>query len=321
MEYRKINGVDCPVSRLIFGSAAQAFSEGQDMSDLLDAVLAAGINTIDTARKYGFSEKSIGIWLRKRKNRDKVVILSKCAHPEDDGRKRVNEAAIREDFGISSELLGTDVIDIYLLHRDDPEVDVRVPIEVFNAMHREGKIRAFGVSNWTYQRIREANRYAEDHGLIPFTVSSPHYSLARQQEDPWGGGCVSLTGEENREAREWYRKNQMPLVAYSSLGRGLLTGKLKSRDIDRADQILDHYAMKGYGCADNFLRLRRCEELAEKKGCGVAEIAAAWLYHQPENTFAVAAMSSKERIEENVRALYLRLSPAECRYLNLEKDA
>ena len=83
----------------------------------------------------------------------------------------------------------TDYIDIYLLHRDDPAVPASEIVEIFNAMHREGKIGAFGGSNWTHERIQEANAYAKDHGLIPFTVSSPNFGLADQIADPWGGGC------------------------------------------------------------------------------------------------------------------------------------
>ncbi len=320
MEYKIIQGVSKPVSQLFFGAASDAFAKGLDQSDLLDAALDAGINVIDTARKYGMSEKTIGMWLRERDVRDKVVILSKCAHPDDQGRKRVNEEEIRKDFEKSSELLGTDYIDIYLLHRDDPDVDVSVPVSILNEMHKEGKIGAFGVSNWTHERIREANDYALSHRLIPFTVSSPHFSLARQQEDPWGGGCVSLTGDENRQAREWYEKNQMPVAAYSSLGRGLLTGKMKSKDAGHADQFLDEAALKGYGCRDNFTRLKRCEELAAQKGCTVAQIAMAWIFHQPLNVFAVASMSSPKRIQENIGALSVKLSAKECRYLNLEED-
>ncbi len=84
--------------------------------------------------------------------------------------------------------------------------------------------------------------------------------------------------------------------------------------------MLDQYAMKGYGCADNFRRLARCEELAAQKGYSVAQIAMAWLYHQPLNTFAVATMSSPRRIEENLAALEISLTDEECRYLNLEEN-
>ena len=320
MEYREIEGVGKPVSRLRTGTASAAFNGGEAQNELLDAAFAAGINTIDTARVYGLAEKSIGIWLRERGNRAQVVILSKCAHQDPEGRKRVHAAATRADFAESSALLGTGYIDIYLLHRDDPELEAGEAVEILNALHAEGKIGAFGGSNWTHERIQEANEYAYRKGLIPFTVSSPHFSLARQQEDPYGGGCVSVTGPENEEAREWYRSNRMPLIAYSSLGRGLLTGKVRSMDAGRAAEVLDVFAMRGYGCADNFERLARCEELASRKGCSVAQIAMAWVYHQPLNTFAVATMSSPKRIAENVAALEMELTEAECRYLNLEDE-
>ena len=185
-------------------------------------------------------------------------------------------------------------------------------------LQAEGKIDAFGASNWTCERFRQAQEYADRRGLVPFSVSSPHFSLARQQADPYGGGCVSLTGDENAAARRWYAETQTPVFAYSSLGRGLLSGKLKSADAARAGKVLDVFAMKGYGCKDNFVRLARCEELAAQKGCTVAQIAMAWLYAQPINTFAIVTMSSPARIQENIEALSLNLTEEECRYLNLD---
>ncbi len=318
MEYRSIPGVRLPVSRVILGTASPGFSQGQDQSALLDAALAAGINTLDTARVYGKSENAIGRWLDR--HRDQVVVESKCAHPSPLGRRRVSEREIRRDFADSASALGTDHIDIYLLHRDDPRVEVGMIVEVMNALRAEGKISVFGASNWTWPRLLAAAEYAEKRGLASFSVSSPHYSLARQTCDLWGGGCVSLTGPENEGARQWYRDTQLPVFAYSSLARGLLSGRLKSQDAPRAKDVLDSYAMKGYACPDNFQRLARCEALAAQKGCSVAQIAMAWLYAQPLNTFAIVTMSSPARIQENTAALALHLTEAECRYLNLETD-
>ena len=320
MEYRNIPYVKLPVSRIVLGTATPSFLKGEENNDLLDAALAAGITTFDTARNYQNAEKSLGIWLRARENREKVVILSKCGHPSPLGRKRVSEKEVRKDFAKSTQLLGTDYIDIYVLHRDDTALDAGVAVEIFNALYAEGKIGAFGGSNWSHERIEQANEYADKHHLIPFTVSSPHFGLARQQQDPWGGGCVTITGEENAAAREWYARTQMPVFSYSSLGRGVLSGKLKSADRANAGKVLDSVAMKGYGCEDNYERLARCEELAAKKGCTVAQLAMAWIYHQPINTFAIVTMSSSRRLDENIAALSLSLSEAESRYLNLETD-
>ena len=133
MEYGKIKGVDKPISRILFGTVGQNFTMGRDNCALLDAAVEAGITTIDTARKYAFAEKSLGMWLKKDGNREKVVILSKCAHPGLFGNARVNETAIRNDFVVSTRNLCTDYIDIYLLHRDDTSLGVDVAVEVMNA--------------------------------------------------------------------------------------------------------------------------------------------------------------------------------------------
>jgi len=267
------------------------------------------------------AEKSLGKWIADRGLRDKVVILSKCGHPDMNGNKRINEVEIRKDFEQSSEYLQTDYIDIYLLHRDDPDVEAGIIVEILNAMHAEGKIGAFGGSNWTHRRIEEANEYAYKKNLIPFTVSSPNFGLAEQVQDPWGGGCVTISGPSNEDARKWYEQNRMPVIAYSSLGRGFFSGRLKSWEKDRVEEILDKPAISGYAYTDNFERLRRCEELAEIKGVSVPQIAMAWLFHQKVNTFAIVSTPNSAQMQENIDALSIGLSGKELLYLNLEVDS
>lgn len=317
MEYVEIPYVNKKVSRILFGTAMEPFMSGGDGNAQLDAIYGTGVTTFDTARMYQDSEKSLGKWIVDRNMRDKIVLLSKCAHPDMFGRRRVNDKEIRKDFAISSKYLNTDYIDIYLLHRDDPDVEAGEIVEILNALHAEGKIGAFGGSNWTHQRIEQANEYAYKHSLVPFSVSSPNFGLAEQIADLWGGGCVTISGPDNTEARAWYRANQMPVIAYSSLGRGLFSGKLKSCDADHAEKVMDKAAMKGYGCPANFQRLRRCEELAEQKNCTVPQIAMAWIYKQNLNTFAVVSTSKASRMKENIEALHIELSEDEIKYLDL----
>lgn len=317
MEYRDIPYVDKKVSRIFFGTAMEPFLSGGDGSGLLDAVYGLGVNAFDTARVYKGAEKVLGDWMEKRGNRDELVILSKCGHPTPDWKKRVNEREMRRDFEISSGYLHTDYIDIYLLHRDDPEVDAGEIVEIFNAMHAEGKIGAFGGSNWTCRRIEEANEYAYKHNLIPFTVSSPQFGLADQVDDPWGGGCISISGPSNGEEREWYRKTSMPVIAYSSLAHGFLSGKVKSDAPENVREIIGSEADRAYACEENFRRLKRCEEMAEKKGCTVAQIAMAWIYRQKLNTFAVVSASKEERMRDNIEALSIELGSEELEWLDL----
>ena len=314
MKYKKIPYVEKPVSEIIYGTAIPPYLNGDNGDEILEGVFKLGINTIDTARNYALSEKSVGHWLESCGHRDEVVLLTKCAHPEN-GRKRVTEQDIREDFAVSSEYLHTGYFDIYLLHRDDPEVEVGTIVEIMNALHAEGKIGAFGGSNWTHQRIEAANEYAYKKGLIPFSVSSPNFSLAHQAGDPWGWGTVTITGEENKTAREWYRKNRMPVIAYSSLARGLFSGRLKSTDCERASELLDEAAVKGYAYPENFEKLAKCEKLAAEKGCTVTQIALSWLYRQQLDVFAVISSKNPARMQTNMDALDIELTGEELSYL------
>lgn len=320
MKYVEIPYVDKKVSRILYGTAMQPFLLGGDGNELLDAIYATGVTTFDSARGYLMAEKSLGNWIAERGLRDKIVILSKCGHPSMFGKKRINEKEIRKDFVKSAKYLQTDYIDMYLLHRDDTEVEVGPIVETFNAMHAEGKIGAFGGSNWTHQRIQEANEYAYKRNLIPFTLTSPNFGLADQVEDPWSSGCITISGSANEEARAWYRKNQMPVIAYSSLGRGLFSGKVKGDETEKASEFMDNAAMKGYGYPENFERLRRCEKLAAEKNCTVAQIAMAWIFKQNINTFAIVSTSKASRMQENIDALYIDLTEDEILYLDLKKE-
>ena len=317
MKYSQIPQVKKPVSRILFGTASLPFLNGVDVNALLDDMLSLGVTTFDTARNYVGSEILVGKWIESRENRDELVLLSKCGHPSVFGRKRVNEADMKKDLQKSLSQLQTNFIDIYLLHRDDPEVPVGEVIEIFNGMHADGHIGAFGGSNWTCRRIAEANEYAYAHNLIPFTVSSPNFGLADQVQDPWGGGCETISGPDHFNDRQWYRKEEMPVIAYSSLGRGLFSGRLKYEDRENAARYLDANAMRGYGYPTNFERLRRCEELAEQKGATVPQIAMAWIFSQNLNAFAIVSTSSKKRMQSNIDALSIELTPAEADYLDL----
>lgn len=313
--YIYIKGLDKPVSKIFYGTASMPFIIGKDASDLFDAAFSLGINAFDCARGYGLAEKSLGIWVKKRNNRDQVVILTKGGNVDKKGRVCVNRKTVENELSQSLKMLQMDYIDIYLLHRDDPNTPVSELIDVLNEAKRAGKVRIFGVSNWKDERIAEANTYAKSHGLEGFSVSSPNYGLTITKEDPWGGDCVSISGPENRKAREWYVANQMPVIAYSSLGRGFFSGRFKSGDYEGAKKILDKPAQKGYLCEENMRRLKRAEEMAEKYGVTVSEIAMRYVFASPMNVCAVVSTSNPTRMAQNVSAANHPLADEDVLYL------
>ena len=318
MKYAKLPYVEKPVSKIMFGTAMSPFTGGGDGSSLLDDIYGLGVNTFDTARVYGRAEESLGKWIESRGIRDQIVILSKCGHPDSKWTKRVNRTEMYGDLQQSLDYLRTDYIDMYILHRDDPDVNVGEGVEIFNEMHERGHIGAFGGSNWTHDRIAQANEYAYKHNLIPFTVSSPNFGVAEQYGDIWGGGCVTISGAGYKDARKWYADNQTAVVAYSSLARGLFSGKIKSSDYGRIRELVDEVSMRAYVSEENFERLRRCEELAKEKEATVAQIAMSWIYAQNLNAFAVVSTSSAKRMQENIDALDITLNDKEVAYLALE---
>lgn len=317
MEYKTIADVSKPVSRIVFGTAISAMIRGENAHKLLDAVYAAGINTFDTARAYGMAEKSLGSWIAAKGLRDKVVILSKGAHPlEGSHEPRVTPQAIREDVEKSLMMLQTDFIDIYLLHRDDPKVPAGSLVETLNELREKGKIGIFGGSNWSYQRIDEANEYAYSHDMFGFEASSPALSLAEQKEDPFGGGCVDISGKAHETERNWYLDKGIEVFAYACLGHGFLSGKFRSGEEKKARKTLDEFGRKGYCYPENFERLRRAEVLAARKRASVPQIALAWVLQQPIAPMVICSSSVPKRMNSNLQAFDIELTEEEIRWLS-----
>lgn len=316
LQYIRINGLKLPVSRILFGTAIRPMVSGRDAFALLDGMVSVGINTFDCARGYGFAEKSLGNWVKARNNRDRINILTKCGNIKD-GAVCINRRVIEEELAESLKTLQTEYIDIFLLHRDDPGTSVGEYIETLNDVKRQGKILAFGVSNWSYQRIEEANKYAHEHGLEGFTISSPNYGLAVQYQDPWGGNCITLTGKSNEMAREWYARTGMPVFAYSSMARGFFSGKFRSGDYEGAKAVLDEAGQHGYLCKENMERLRRAEKLAERDNCSVAMVAMRYIFSSNMNIFAISSSASPLRMQQNVIASNWPLSKEDTAWLEL----
>ena len=320
MEYGQVTGVDKPISRLVQGTVMVGSQDLDAGFKLLDEVYELGCRAFDTGHVYGNgdNERSVGRWVRERGVRDDVVIIGKGAHHNQD-RKRVTPFDISADIHDSLARFGFDFIDLYLLHRDDPEVPVGPIVEVLNEHKAAGRIHAFGGSNWSPARVQEANAYAAANGLTPFAASSPNFSLARQFQEPWAG-CVSISGPENEPVREWYRESQMPLFTWSSLAGGFFSDRFRRDNLDSFDGYLERLCVTSYCYEENFQRLDRTRELAAQKGMTVPQIATAYVMSQPLNIFALVGCQSGKEYADNLAASALRLSGAELEWLELKRE-
>ncbi len=321
MKYAKVEGVTQPVARIVQGGVMLTTKELDKSFSLLDAVLALGGTTIDTAHGYGVgdSERTLGKWLEARKNRDKVVIITKGCHPNAD-RERVTPYDMTSDLHDSLARLKTDSIDLYLLHRDNPKLPVGPIVEILNEHKKAGKIHAFGGSNWSSARIEEANAYAKQNGLTGFAASSPNFSLADQIKEPWRD-CLTLSGPKNAPAREFYAKTKMPLFVWSSLGGGFFSGRFTRDNLATFTNYFDKLCVDCYCTEDNFKRLDRVKQLACERGLSVAQVALAWVLNQPLNVYTLTGCNTADEFKANAAALDVNLTAKELAWLDLQSDA
>jgi len=323
MRYGKIPGVTKPVARVIQGATMM----GSDLDEaesfaLLDQIYELGCNTIDTAHVYssGNSERTIGRWMQTRGLRDKVVIITKgVAHSED--RRRMTPFDIASDLHDSLARLKIDTIDLYLLHRDNPDVSVEPIIDALNEHLQAGRLHAFGASNWSHERIEIANAYARANGLEPFVASSPQFGLAESLDEPWPL-CVSISGSAGAAAREWYTQSQMPLLAWSPLASGFFSGRFRRDNLHMfGGREWDEVAVRTYASEANFQRFDRVSILAKEKGLDAAQVALAYVMNQPMNIFAVVGPHSGEKFKTNLEASEIQLTPQEMDWLDLRTDS
>jgi aryl-alcohol dehydrogenase-like predicted oxidoreductase len=306
VRYVRFAPLERDLSRLVLGTAAYEHAPLDVPLDVFDAFRDLGGNVVDTGREYGNAEAIVGRWLHERRLDLEIVVLTKGAHYDHQtGRKRVNPTEITQDLAESLRTLRRSSIDIYCLHRDDPDAPVGPILETLDAHQRAGRVRVLGASNWSTARLEEAARYAIYHGLHGFACASPGLSLAAPNEAPWPG-CVTIHG---REARAWYARCQLPVFAWASLAGGFFAG-LRSPDVARV-----------YENAENRERLRRAKTLAEQKGATPNQVALAWVLQQPFPVYALIGPRSVAELRESVDALDLVLTPAEARWLDLEDDA
>ncbi|MFN8633737.1 MAG: aldo/keto reductase [Chloroflexota bacterium] len=332
MEYGTLPDVEGRVSRLVMGSMVFSTEKQEYTNEILDRWLEVGGTTIDTARVYakGTSEEAVGKWLQARGCRDKVIVIGKGAHPDNATmEQRINAASIHADIETSLRAMQLEKMDLYILHKDDADAPVGPVVEALNEEFGAGRIGAFGGSGWTQQRIEAANEYADKHGLKPFTVSSPNFSLAVPNEPMWVG-CVSLSGDE--EALAWYEKTQFPVFAWSSQARGFFSGRYTPELAEEFRAKQPHFdelplperdrlnVFRTYYSEANWERYRRAEALAKEKDVTLQQVTLAWVLHSPLNLYALIGPASTSELDNSLGALDVKLSEEEIAWLNLQKE-
>lgn len=286
----------------------------------LDDVFAEGCNVFDTALVYqlGGSERVLGQWMQERANRDEVVLLSKGGHPTPFQSRRLHAEALQADLDSSLKRLQTDSIDVYMLHRDVPSMPVSEIMPTLHTMVTSGKVRVLGASNWTFERVAEANRYAREQGYTPFSISSPQYSLATWNQAPWGG-CMSLSGPDLEDARIGYAREGISIWSWSSLAAGFFSSQFLRGDKPAwSRSSWENACLRTYANPDNYERLSRATSLAAKKDVSVAQIALAYITsHDALDVKPILYTRRMTSLRENCAAVSMQLTAQEREWLDL----
>ncbi len=315
MKYGHIPGSEKPIGRIVQGTIMLDNNDMAYANSLLDALYAEGCNAFDSGHGYGGggSERALGTWMDTRQVRDEVFVLTKGCHFNAD-RDRVTPYDLSSDLHDSLVRLRTDYIDLYLLHRDDPTQPVGPLVERLNQHRQEGKILAYGGSNWSAARIAEANAYAAAHDCAPFVASSPNFSLADPQVIPYRD-CLTISGQAGAGERAWYQAQAMPLFTWSSLAQGFFSGRYRRDNLDTFTDPFDRTCVRSYCSEENFRRLDRAVALGAGTGLSLPQIAVAYVLNYPLDIFALIGCRAPAEWQANLAAMELDLSSADLHWL------
>ena len=299
---RQIRGLSQPTSLVALGF--EYFPRFADAAILLDAFYEKGGNLFDTAFHYGAgkSEKFFGDWHTSRGlARDSFVVIGKGAHSP-----LCYPDVIGTQLDQSLERLATDHVDVYFMHRDNPDVPVGEFVDALDAEVRKGRIRGpYGGSNWTRERFDEALAYAARSGRTAPAALSNNFSLAEMQKPIWAG-CVAASDEA---WKAWLKARQIPNFAWSSQGRGFFTDAAGRDRRDNSELVETWYSER------NFVRRDRAVELAARLGRKPIHIALAYVLAQPFEVVPLIGPRGLAELEDSLSALDIRLTPDEVAWL------
>ncbi|WGF89251.1 aldo/keto reductase [Marinivivus vitaminiproducens] len=302
MPKRALPGLDKPASALALGQAwLDSVTHAGAMND---AYFERGGNLFDSAWLYGQGKADIGLghWLGSRGVREEVIVLGKGAHTP-----LCYPDVIPRQLTQSLDRLQTDYLDLYMMHRDNPDVPVGEFVDVLDREIHAGRFRAYGFSNWPLERVQAAMRYARETGRHAPVMVSNNFSLARMVEPQWAG-CIASSVPE---WEAWHREERVPCLAWSSQARGFFTPRA-GRDI-RTDPDL----VRCWYSDENFRRRDVAAVLGEAKGGSANQVALAYCLAQDFPVLPIIGPRTLQELDDSVGALDVALSPDDVRRLDL----
>lgn len=301
METKKLGSQGLVASQLGLGcmGMSEFYGETNDSDSLktLHRAVELGITFWDTADMYGPYTNEVLVGKALKGIRNKITLATKFGFVRDPANPAVRglngkPAYVKASCEASLKRLDVDVIDLYYLHRVDPQTPIEETVAAMSALVKEGKVKGIGLSEASAATIRKA------HAIHPLSAVQSEYSLwSRDPEEEVLQTCKDLG---------------IGFVPYSPLGRGFLTGQIKKyEDFAQDDfrRMLPRF--KGENFQKNLDIVRKLEILAAKKGCTVSQLALAWVLAQGDNIFPIPGTKRIKYLEENAGAVEIKFTPDE----------
>jgi aryl-alcohol dehydrogenase (NADP+) len=314
MQYVRLGNTGVKVSRVALGMMTYGTPRWRPWvldeaasRPFIKRALDLGISFFDTADMYslGESEAVLGRALKDfGVSREKVVIASKVFFPlgDDPNQRGLSRKHIMHSIDNSLRRLGTDYIDLYQIHRYDPETPIEETLDALNDVINSGKARYIGGSSMYAWQFARTLYTADRLGLRRFVTMQNHYNL--------------IYREEEREMIPLCLAENIGLLPWSPQARGFLAGTRRPRDYgDSTRARTDDYAQKLYFQETDFAVVDRVSAVAQCKGISNAQVALAWLLHQPGVTAPIIGASKLEQLEDSVKAVDVKLSAEELKAL------
>lgn len=291
-------GLGCMGMSEFYGS----FDDAESIK-VIHRAIDLGVTFLDTADVYGPHKNEVLVGKAIKGKRDLVTLATKFGIVRDlnDPSKRgVNGKPeyVRASCDASLKRLGVDVIDLYYLHRKDPNTPIEETVGAMGELVKAGKVKTIGLSEVSADTLRKA------HAVQPITALQTEYSLwSREPEDELFDVCKELN---------------IGFVAYSPLGRGFLTGQIKKyEDFEANDWRRFSPRFQGENFLKNLLLVKKLEYMASKKGCTTSQLALSWVLTKGDFIFPIPGTKRLKYLEENVASLHVSLSREELSELDL----
>jgi len=309
MRYAPLGHTGLLVSRLAFGAMtftagnkdiASIYKVGAKLAEeLVGAALDAGVNLFDTADAYANGESEALLGAALKPHRERVVLATKVGFRT--GTALTQSGLSRRHILWSAEQslrrLGTDWIDVYIAHREDPYTPLEETLEALDALVRCGKVRYLGFSNWSAWKVAAALEIQKARGLAPFSHGQMHYSL--------------LGSDVERDVIPMMRRYGLGLTVWSPLASGFLSGKYTRETLSAPGNRYSGFDILPFDKEHGFRLVERLRTIALAREASIAQVAIAWLLSRAAVTSVLIGASKLQQLQDNLGAADLELQPGE----------